>query len=138
MVNTYRPREAEGKADGVGKAVRVGLGHLKRVGAEDGSHGPAIGARRLWGDAGLVMLQADPKESLAFTLLLALRLSGVSGAAVGVSRYPLLVEEFLQLELKHSGAQHLQRRHTNSGAVFQAGGFRVVCWISIIILKKLL
>lgn len=109
LVNTHRPREAEGKADRVGKAVRVGLGHLKRVGAEDGSHGSAIGAGRLWGDAGLIMLQADSKESLAFTLLLTLRMSGASGAAVGVPRYPLLVEKLLQLELKHSGGQNLQK-----------------------------
>lgn len=55
------------------------------------------------------MLQTDPKESLAFTLLLALRMSGAPGAAVGVPRYPLLVEKLLQLELKQSGGQNLQR-----------------------------
>lgn len=108
-VNTHRPCEAEGKADRVGEAVRVGLGHLERVGAEDGSHGPAIGAGRIWGDAGLIMLQTDPKERLAFALLLALQMSGASGAAVGIPRYPFLVKKLLQLELKHSGAQNLQR-----------------------------
>lgn len=108
-VNTHWPCEAEGKADGVGEAVRVGLGNLERVGAEDWSHGAAVGAGRLWGDVGLIMLQTDPKESLAFTLLLALQMSGASGAAVGVPRYTFLVEKLLQLELKHSGAQNLQR-----------------------------
>lgn len=50
------------------------------------------------------MLQTDPKESLALTLLLALQ---VSGAAVGIPSYPLLVEELLQLQLKHARAQNL-------------------------------
>lgn len=113
-VNTHRPCEAEGEADRVGEAVRVSLGHLERVGAEDGSHGPAVGAGRIWGDAGLIVLQTDPKESLAFALLLALRVSGASGAAVGIPRYPFLVKKLLQLELKNSGAQNLQRQHADT------------------------
>lgn len=101
---TYWPCETEGKADRVGEAVRVGLRDLEGVGAEDGSHSPPIRAGRLWGDVGLIMLQTDPKESLALTLLLALQ---VSGAAVGIPSYPLLVEELLQLQLKHARAQNL-------------------------------
>lgn len=46
------------------------------------------------------MLEADPKESLAFTLMMALRLSA-TGTAVGISRYTLLVEELLQFQLKN-------------------------------------
>ena len=113
-VSTHRPCEAKGKADWVGEAVCVGLRHLEGVGAEDGSHGPAVGAGRLGGHVGLVMLQTDPKEGLAFTLLAALRMSGASGTAVGVPRYPFLVEKLLQLQLKHSGAQNLKRRHTDT------------------------
>lgn len=104
--NTYWPSEAEGKADRVGEAVRVGLRYLEGVGAEDGGHSPPICAGRLWGDIGLIMLQTDSKESLALTLL-ALQVSGASGTAVGIPRYPLLVEEFLQLQLKHARAQNL-------------------------------
>ncbi len=105
-VNTHRPCEAELEADRVGEAVRVGLRHLEGVGAEDGSHGAAVGAGGLGGDVGLVVLQTNPKESLALALLV-LALSGASRAAVGVPRYPFLVEELLQLQLKHSGAQNL-------------------------------
>lgn len=109
-MNTYRPREAEEEADWVGEAVRVGLRHLEGVGAEDGSHSPAVGAGRLRGDVRLVVLQTNPKESLALTLLVvALRMSRAPGAAVRVPRYPFLVEELLQLQLKHTGAQHLQK-----------------------------
>lgn len=46
------------------------------------------------------MLEADPKESLAFTLVMGLRLSA-TGTAVGISRYALLVEELLQFQLKN-------------------------------------
>ena len=104
---THRPCEPEVEADWVGEAVRVGLRHLEGVGAQDGSHSPAVGAGGLGGDAGLVMLQTDPKESLAFALLVALRLSRASRAAVGVPRHPFLVEKLLQLQLKDSGAQNL-------------------------------
>lgn len=106
--NTHRPCETEGEADWVGEAVRVGLRHLEGVGAKNGSHGTAIGAGGLWGDVGLVVLQTNPKESLTLALLvLALRKSRASGAAVGIPRYTFLVEELLQLQLKHSGAQNL-------------------------------
>ncbi len=122
--NTHRPCEAEGEADWVGEAVRVGLRHLEGVGAEDGSHGTAVRAGRLGGDVGLVMLQTNPKEGLALALLvLALRKSRASGAAVAVSRYPLLVEELLQLQLKHSGAPTLI--HTRNNSVFEKGNFRM-------------
>lgn len=103
--DTHWPCEAEVKADWVGEAVGVGLWHLEGVGAEHRSHSSAIGAGRLGGDAGLIVLQTDSKESLALTLLVCL--SGTSRAAVGVPRYPLLVEKLLQLQLKHSGAQNL-------------------------------
>lgn len=83
FTNTHRPREAEGEVDRVGEAVRVGLRHLEGVGAEDGSHSAAVGAGRLGGDVRLVMLQANPKESLALTLLaVALLVSRASRAAV--------------------------------------------------------
>lgn len=52
------------------------------------------------------MLQTDPKKSLALTLLLAL--SGrAPRTAIGVSRYPLLVEKLLQFQLENSRAQNL-------------------------------
>lgn len=104
-INTYRPCEAEREVDWVGEAVRVGLRYLEGVRAEDGRHSTAVGAGRLGGDVGLVMLQTNPKESLALTLpVLALRMSRASGAAVAVPRYPFLVEKLLQLQLKHSRA----------------------------------
>lgn len=106
-MKTYRPCEAEVKVDWVGETFRVGLRHLEGVGAQDGSHSPAVGAGGLWGDAGLVMLQTDPKESLAFTLLVSLRMSRASRATVGVSRHPFFIEKLLQLQLKDSGAQNL-------------------------------
>lgn len=94
--------------DWVGEGVGVGLRHLEGVGAEDWSHSTAVGTGRLRGDIGLVVLQTNPKESLALALLvLALRMSRASGAAVGVSSHPFLVKELLQLQLKHSGAQNL-------------------------------
>lgn len=124
-INTYRPCEAEGEADWVGEAVRVGLRHLEGIGAEDGSHSTAVGAGRLGGDVGLVMLQTNPKESLTLTLLvLALRMSRATGAAVGVPRYPFLVEKLLQLQLKHSGAQNLKHTY-NQPSVFETGNFRM-------------
>lgn len=48
------------------------------------------------------MLQADPKESLALALLVALRVRGASRATVGVPSYSLLVEKLLQFELEHA------------------------------------
>lgn len=109
-VLTHRPCEAEGEADWVGEAVRVGLRDLEGVGAEDGSHRTPVRARGLRGDVGLVVLQTNPKESLALALLVvALRMCSATGAAVGVPRCPFLVEELLQLQLKHARAQNLQR-----------------------------
>lgn len=116
-ISTHRPREAEGKAHWVGEGVRVGLRHLEGVGAEDGSHSSAVGARRLGGDVGLVVLQTDPKESLALALLVSLRMRRAAGAAVAVSRHSFLVEKLLQLQLKHSGAQNLQRLNTQVKSV---------------------
>lgn len=107
MAVTYWPREAERKADRVGETVRIGLRHLEGVGAEDWGHSPAVGARGLGGDAGLVMLQADPKEGLTLALLVTLWMRRASWATVGVPRYPLLVEKLLQLQLKQARAQHL-------------------------------
>lgn len=52
------------------------------------------------------MLQTDPKESLAFTLMMVLYLSA-AGTAVGVSRYPLLIEKLLQFQLKNPRAKNL-------------------------------
>lgn len=100
---THRPREAEGEADRVGEAVRVGLRDLEGVGAEDRSHCAPVGAGRLRGDVGLVVLETNPKESLALALLVvALRMrSATTGTAVAVPRCPFLVEELLQLQLEH-------------------------------------
>lgn len=109
--NTHRPSEAEGEADGVGETVRVGLRHLEGVGAEDGRHSPAVGAGRLGGDVGLVMLQADSEVSLALALLVSLQGCRASGTAVGVPRHPFLIEKLLQLQLKYSGAPDLLRQH---------------------------
>lgn len=108
---THRPREAEGEADRVGESVRVGLRDLEGVGAEDRSHGAPVGARRLRRDIGLVVLETNPKESLALALLVvvALRMRrAATGAAVAVSRSPFLVEELLQLQLEHPRTQDLQ------------------------------
>lgn len=121
MAVTYWPREAERKVDGVGEAVRVGLGHLEGVGAEDRRHSPAVGAGGIGGDAGLVMLQADPKEGLALALLVTLWMRRASRATVGVPRRPLLVEKLLQLQLKHARAQNLLG-HTHTHNQFSVLG----------------
>lgn len=104
---THRPREAEGEADRVGEAIRVGLRHLEGVGAEDRSHGAPVGTGRLRGDVGLIVLETNPKERLALALLVVVALrvrSTTAGAAVAVPRRPLLVEELLQLQLEHPRA----------------------------------
>ena len=93
--------------DWVGEAVRIGLRDLEGVGSEDRSHSSAICAGGLWGYAGLIMLQTDLKESLALALLVTLQMRRASWAAVGVPRYPLLVEKLLQLQLKNARAQNL-------------------------------
>lgn len=127
-VNTYRPREAEVKADWIGEAFRIGLRHLEGVGAQNGSYSPAVSAGGLGGDAGLVMLQTDPKESLALALLVALWMSRASRAAVGVPRHPFLVEKLLQLQLKDSGARNLWSggdTSTISTVSFHTGKFRI-------------
>ena len=57
------------------------VGDAEGVGAEDGGDGAAVGAGRLGGDAGLVVLQADAEEGLAVALLQ----PGASGAATPAS-----------------------------------------------------
>lgn len=104
---THRPCEAEREAHWVGEAVRVGLRYLEGVRAKHGGHGTAVRAGRVRGDVGLVVLQTNPKESLALALLV--RMSSASGTAVGIPTYSFFVEELLQFELKHSRTQNLQR-----------------------------
>lgn len=88
---TYRPREAEVNPDGVGeRALRDDIGHLERVGAEHGRHGAAVGAWRLRGGVGLVVLETDPEEGLTLALLLERR-GQASLTAVFVALHSLLV-----------------------------------------------
>lgn len=107
-VVTHRPCEAELEAHRVGEAVRVGLRHLEGVGAEDRSHCSAVRARRLGGNVGLVVLQTNPKEGFALAVLV--RMSGASGAAVGIPTQPFFIQKLLQFQLKHSGTHNLQHK----------------------------
>lgn len=53
------------------------------------------------------MLQADPKESLAFALLQALRARHPTTTAVHVPHRTFLIDELLQLQLEEPGARDL-------------------------------
>lgn len=88
---THRPREAEVNPDGVSeRTLRDHIGDLEGVGPEDGSHSGAVGARRLRGGVGLVMLQTDPEKGFTLALLLERR-GQPSFTAVFVALYSLFV-----------------------------------------------
>ena len=109
----YRPREAEVHPDGVGeRSLGDGVRDLERVRAEDGRHGAAVGARRLRGGVGLVVLETDPEEGFTFTLLL-VRRGQTALAAVFVALHSLLVQKLLQLQLKDSGTKPLWRKEAD-------------------------
>lgn len=59
------------------------------------------------------MLQADPKESLAFALLQALRARHPTTTAVHVPHRTFLIDELLQLQLEEPGARDLQSQEKN-------------------------
>lgn len=121
---TYRPREAEVHPDGVAeRTLRDGVRDLEGVGAEHRRHGAAVGARRLRGGVGLVVLQADPKEGFTLALLLEGR-GQAPPAAVLVALHPLLVEELLQLQLENPRTKPLRRR-SKLGAARRAATRRV-------------
>lgn len=106
----YRPREAEVNPDGVGeRTLRDDIWDLEWIGAEDGCHSAAVGARGLWGSVGLIVLETDPEEGLTLALLLERR-SQTSFTAVFVTLYSLLVQKLLQLQLKNSRAKPLRRK----------------------------
>lgn len=120
---TYGPGEAEGEADGVaegGVGAARPVGDAEGVGAEHGGDGAAVGAGRLGGHAGLVVLEADAEEGLAVALLQPGAAGAAPPAAVAVAEEPLLVDELLQLQLEHPGAGHLAG--TGTGAVSPRSG----------------
>lgn len=104
-----RPGECKGEFDGVGEAwVRAdGLRHVEGVGSQHWGDSTAIGTWGLRGHTGLVVLQADPKESLALALLQALRAGHPTTAAVHVPYRTFLIDELLQLQLEEPGARDL-------------------------------
>lgn len=108
---TYGPGEAEGEANGVaegGVGAACAVGDAEGVGAEDGGDGAAVGAGRLGGDAGLVVLEADAEEGLAVALLQPAGAGAAPAAAVAVAEQPLLIDKLLQLQLEDPGAADLQ------------------------------
>lgn len=108
-----RPGEAKGEADGVAeggvraRAVREAEG----VDAQHRSDGAAVGAGRLGGHAGLVVLEAHAEEGPAG----ARRRARAPAAAVAVPQQPLLVDELLQLQLEHPGAPDLAQQGREYG-----------------------
>lgn len=122
---TYGPGEAEGEADGVaegGVGAARPVGDAEGVGAEHGGDGAAVGAGRLGGHAGLVVLEADAEEGLAVALLQPGAAGAAPPAAVAVAEEPLLVDELLQLQLEHPGAGHLAGTGTGTGTVSPRSG----------------
>lgn len=108
---TYRPGEAEGKADGIaegGVGAARAVGHAEGVGAQDGGDGAAVGAGRLGGHAGLVVLEADAEEGLAVALLEPAGAGAAPAAAVAVAEQPLLIDKLLQLQLEDPGGADLR------------------------------
>lgn len=100
------PGEAEGEADGVAEGGLGAVGHAEGVGSQHGGDGAAVGAGRLGGDAGLVVLEAHAEEGLAVALLQP-GAAAPPAAAVAVPQQPLLIDKLLQLQLEHPGAPHL-------------------------------
>lgn len=117
---SYRPGEAEGEPDGVAErrfaaAGGAAVGDAERVGSKNRRDGTAVGTRRLWGHASLVVLKAHAEESFAVALLQASRSAGIGGAqalsaAVAVAQKPLLIDKLLQLQLEDAGGPNLRRR----------------------------
>lgn len=108
---TYGPGEAEGEADGIaegGVGASRAVGNAEGIGAEDGGDGAAIGAGRLGGHAGLVVLEADAEESLAVALLEPAGAGAAPAAAIAVAEQPLLIDKLLQLQLKDPGGADLR------------------------------
>jgi len=107
---THGPGEAEGEADGVAEgrisAARA-VGDAEGVGPQDGGDGTAVGAGRLGGHAGLVVLEADAEEGLAVALLQPTSSGAAPPAAVTVAEQPLLIDKLLQLQLEDPGATNL-------------------------------
>lgn len=108
---TYGPGEAEGEADGIaegGVGAARAVGDAEGVGAEDGGDGAAVGAGRLGGHAGLVVLEADAEEGLAVALLEPAGAGAAPAAAVAVAEQPLLIDKLLQLQLEDPGGADLR------------------------------
>lgn len=108
---TYGPGEAEGEADGIaegGVGAARAVGDAEGVGAQDGGDGAAVGAGRLGGHAGLVVLEADAEEGLAVALLEPAGAGAAPAAAVAVAEQPLLIDKLLQLQLEDPGGADLR------------------------------
>lgn len=108
---TYGPGEAEGEADGIaegGVGAARAVGDAEGVGAEDGGDGAAVGAGRLGGHAGLVVLEAHAEEGLAVALLEPAGAGAAPPAAVAVAEQPLLIDKLLQLQLEDPGGADLR------------------------------
>lgn len=115
------PGEAEGEADGVaegGLGAAGAVGHAEGVGAQHRGDGAAVGAGRLGGYAGLIVLEAHAEEGLAVALLQpGAGAAAPRAAAVAVPQQPLLIDKLLQLQLEHPGAAHLAmaKQHREDG-----------------------
>lgn len=114
------PGEAEGEADGIaegGVGAARAVGDAEGVGAEDGGDGAAVGAGRLGGHAGLVVLEADAEEGLAVALLEPAGAGAAPAAAVAVAEQPLLIDKLLQLQLEDPGGADLAaaQQHREDG-----------------------
>ena len=122
---TYRPWEFEWQADGVstgGVVGRVvGRGKIERIVAEDGCRKIAISARSRQVDAGLVVLEADPKLRAArFTAPAACvgrrrrRFESVAAMTFGVAAQ--LVLEAVKAQFKHARRPaHFNHRDGKNG-----------------------
>lgn len=119
---TYGPGEAKGEADGIaegGVSAARAVGDAERVGAEDGGDGAAVGAGRLGGHAGLVVLEADAEEGLAVALLEPAGAGAAPAAAVAVAEQSLLIDKLLQLQLEDPGGADLRGRGQRPSATEQ-------------------
>lgn len=106
------PGEAEGESDGVAKGGvdACAVGQAEGVDPQHRRDGAAVGAGRLWGHAGLVVLEAYAEEGPAGA-----RRARAPAAAVAVPQQPLLVDELLQLQLKDAGAPDLAQQGRDHG-----------------------
>lgn len=104
----HRPGEAQREADRVAEGG-VGAGTVGQAEGVDAQHrrdGAAVGAGRLGGHAGLVVLETHAEEGPAG----ARRRPRAPAAAAAVPQQPLLVDELLQLQLEHPRAPDLRGR----------------------------